>query len=77
LRRKGVAPLLVNEIVRATFGQLDEATQASRVLTKHFKGERLNEPLVARRAAAFLQRRGYSDSVIFALLGGSLEADQT
>jgi len=67
--------LLVSEIVREVFDQLDEVNQARRVLTKRFKGERLSEPLIARRAAAFLQRRGYTGSVIVALLGGSLEAD--
>jgi regulatory protein len=73
LRFKGIAPLVIREILRETFGQVDEAAEARRLLTKRFKGERLKEPKVARRAAAFLQRRGYSGRVIRDLLGCSLE----
>lgn len=75
LRIKGVAPLVIRTALRETFDQVDEAAEARRLLTKRFKGERLTEPKAARRAAAFLQRRGYSGKVIFDLLRCSLEEE--
>jgi regulatory protein len=75
LRIKGVAPLVIRTALRETFDQVDEAAAARRLLTKRFKGERLTEPKAARRAAAFLQRRGYSSKVIFDLLRCSLEEE--
>lgn len=73
LRTKGIAPPVIRDTLRETFDQVDEAAQARRLLTKHFKGERLSEARIARRAAAFLQRRGYSGRVIFDLLRCSID----
>jgi regulatory protein len=73
LRTKGIAPPVIRDTLRETFNQVDEAAQARRLLTKHFKGERLTETRIARRAAAFLQRRGYSGKVIFDLLRCSID----
>jgi regulatory protein len=75
LKMKGIPPLVIRAALRETFDQVDEAAEASRLLTKRFKGERLTEPRAARRAAAFLQRRGYSGKVIFDLLRCSLEEE--
>jgi regulatory protein len=73
LRGKGIAAPVIRDTLREIFDQVDEAAQARRLLTKRFKGERLSEIKIARRAAAFLQRRGYSSKVIFDLLRCSIE----
>jgi regulatory protein len=73
LRSKGIAAPVIRDTLREIFDQVDEAAQARRLLTKRFKGERLSEIKIARRAAAFLQRRGYSSKVIFDLLRCSIE----
>jgi hypothetical protein len=44
-------------------------------LTKHFKVGDFTEPKSLRRAAAFLQRRGYSSKVVFNLLRYAIEED--
>lgn len=75
LRTKGIALPVIRDTLRETFDQLDETAQARRLLTKRFKGERLSEIRIARRAAALLQRRGYSGKVIFDLLRCSVEDD--
>jgi SOS response regulatory protein OraA/RecX len=54
---------------------VDETERAKRLLTRYFKGSDLTEPKTSRRAAAFLQRRGYSSNVIFNLLRYSIEDD--
>ncbi|HEX7231167.1 MAG TPA: regulatory protein RecX [Candidatus Binatia bacterium] len=73
LRAKGIALPVIRDTLRETFDQVDETAQARRLLTKHFKGERLSDISIARRAAALLQRRGYSGRVIFDLLRCSIE----
>jgi len=73
LRIKGIAAPVIRNTLREIFDEVDEAAQARRLLTKRFKGERLSEMRIARRAAAFLQRRGYSGKVIFDLLRCSIE----
>jgi regulatory protein len=73
LRTKGIATPVIRDTLRETFDQIDETAQARRLLTKRFKGERLSETRIARRAAALLQRHGYSGKVIFDLLRCSIE----
>jgi regulatory protein len=75
LKSKGVGQSIARDALRATFEQVDEASQARRLLTKRFKGEKLNEDRIARRAAAFLQRRGYGSKVIFDLLRYHIDED--
>ena len=73
LTSKGIGRPLIREALRETFDQVDEAERAKRLLAKRFKDENLTEPKVLRRAAAFLQRRGYGSEVIFDLLRYSEE----
>lgn len=73
LRSKGIGQSLIREALRETFDQVDEAERAKRLLTKRFKNEDLAEPKVLRRAAVFLQRRGYGGKVIFDLLRYPIE----
>ena len=75
LRSKGVDQTLIRKVMRETFDQVDEGERARRLLTKHFKGGDLTDPKTMRRAAAFLQRRGYSSKVVFNLLRYSVEDD--
>ena len=75
LRHKGVGPALIRDAIRDAFEQIDEREQAARLLNRHFRGGDLTEPKTMRRAAAFLERRGYSSKVIFNLLRYSIEDD--
>jgi regulatory protein len=75
LRSKGIDQSLIREAMRETFDQVDEAERAKRLLAKRFKSEDLTEPKALRRAAAYLQRRGYGGKVIFDLLRYSIEED--
>jgi regulatory protein len=75
LSSKGIRQELIREALRETFDQVDETERAKRLLMKRFKGENLTEPKISRRAAAFLQRRGYSTKVIFDLLHYPIEED--
>jgi regulatory protein len=75
LRAKGIDQTTTHEIVRETFQEEDEETCAKRLLTRRFKGQNLKNAQVMRRAAAFLQRRGYGSKVIFDLLRLSIDED--
>ncbi len=75
LRAKGIGQTTTREIVRETFKEEDEETCAKRLLTRRFKGQNLKDAKVMRRAAAFLQRRGYGSKVIFDLLRLSIDED--
>ena len=60
--------MLIRQVVGETFGQVDELKKAKSLLEKNFKSEQFDDPKMLRRAAGFLQRRGYSSKVIFDLL---------
>jgi regulatory protein len=75
LRGKGLGQSLIRQALRETFNEVDETKQAQRLLDRHFKGGNLAEPKTLRRAAAFLQRRGYGSKVVFNLLRYSIEED--
>ncbi len=68
LRQKGIAKSLVNEVLRKTFGPEEGKERARVLLEKRFRCKDLSDKRVLRRAIAFLQRRGYRDSVIAELL---------
>ena len=73
LKTKGVNDAVIRATVREIFGQESEEQRARKVLQKRFKSENFQEPRTLSRAVAFLQRRGYSSQVIFALLGCSID----
>jgi regulatory protein len=75
LRTKGITPALIREVVAETFGQVDEWKKAKSLLEKNFKSKKFDDPKMLRRAVGFLQRRGYTNKVIFALLKQPLEDD--
>jgi len=68
LRQKGISRPLICQIVEETFGLEQGKERAKRLLAKRFGGQDLGDTRVLRRAVAFLQRRGYHDSVIAELL---------
>lgn len=68
LRQKGIAKSLINEVLKETSGREEGKERARTLLEKRFKGKDLGDEKVLRRAVAFLQRRGYRDSVIAELL---------
>jgi regulatory protein len=68
LQKKGIREALIQEILRETFDQAEEREKAKSALQKRFKNKQLSDPKMLRRAAGFLERRGYSSQVIFDLL---------
>jgi len=75
LRTKDIGEALIREVMGETFGQGDESAKAKSILEKRFKSKQFSDPKMLRRAAAFLQRRGYSNKVISDLLKHPLEDD--
>jgi regulatory protein len=68
LRAKGISESLIAEAVGAAFGGGREGHQARELLHKRFDRAALRDPKTVRRAAAFLQRRGYNETVISEIL---------
>jgi regulatory protein len=75
LRNKGVAQALIRQVVHDTFDQVDESAKAKSLLEKRFNSHQLDDPKMLRRAARFLERRGYSRQVILDLLDHALDND--
>lgn len=73
LRQKGIAKALVNQVVRETFKQQEGKERARALLERRFRGQDLNDRKILQRAVAFLQRRGYRNSVIAEVLRQPLE----
>jgi regulatory protein len=71
LAHKGISKSLVDRILQETFaqGHTDISENAKNLLHKRFRSSDLTEPKNRRRAAAFLQRRGYPNGVIMEVLG--------
>jgi regulatory protein len=68
LTTKGIVPSVIREVIRETLDHCDEKTQAKKLLAKRFHSENFRDLKTLRRAAVFLQRRGYSSAVISDLL---------
>ena len=75
LRQKGIAKLLVSQILDEAFGRQEGKDRARALLEKRFRGKNLSDVKNFRRAVSFLQRRGYRDSVIAELLRQPLGDD--
>lgn len=73
LQTKGIGRALIQQVIRETFGTGDESENARKLLEKRFRNQKLEGPKMLRRAAAFLERRGYSRHVIVELLNGPVE----
>ena len=68
LHSKGIPDAVIHDVLREICGAPSEAERARGLLERKFDKESLADPRVARRAAGFLQRRGYTSQVIGALL---------
>lgn len=68
LRSKGIGEALIRDVLRKTCDPGSAADRARSLLAKQFERQNLADPKVVRRAVGFLQRRGYSSEIIFALL---------
>jgi regulatory protein len=68
LRSKGIREALIRDVLRETCDPGCEADRARSLLEKKFDSQNLTDPKVVRRAVGFLERRGYSSEVIFAVL---------
>jgi regulatory protein len=68
LRLKGVAKNLVAAVLEESFGREQGKARARALLERRFRGKDLDDLKTARRAIAFLRRRGYRDSVIAEIL---------
>jgi regulatory protein len=68
LHAKGISDAVIRDVLREICGPPSEEKRARRLLERKFDSENLADPKVARRAAGFLQRRGYTLPVIGAVL---------
>lgn len=71
LRQKGISRSLIRSILEEAFADQGETEGAKRLLEKKFSGKDMSNKKVIRRAASFLQRLGYHNTVIEELLGQS------
>jgi regulatory protein len=76
LRQKGIAQPIISQILDELFGQQQGKQKARLLLEKKFGHKDLTEPKILRRAIVFLQRRGYRDSIIAAILPQSAGDDE-
>jgi regulatory protein len=74
LRDKGIAKSVISQVLGETFGKQEGKEKARVLLEKKFRGQDLENSKFLRRAVAFLQRRGYRDSVIAEVLRMPLES---
>ena len=72
LRQKGISTSLIRSILEEAFTDKGETEGAKRLLENKFSGRDMSNKKVIRRAASFLQRFGYHNTVIEELLGQSL-----
>jgi regulatory protein len=75
LKAKGIEPSLRRQVIREACDRDNEKENAKRILERKFKDETLSDPKILRRAAAFLQRRGYGGETVFELLRDRREED--
>jgi regulatory protein len=68
LRQKGIAPSLIGDVLRETFDEDRGRTRAKALLERKFRGMDLADRRILRRAAGFLERRGYRDGDITEIL---------
>ena len=75
LRLKGVAKAVIAEVLKDSFDRELDNGRARAILQRRFRGQDLNDIKVARRAVAYLRRRGYRDAVIAEILRQPLGDD--
>ena len=75
LRFKGVAKAVIAEVLKESFDRERDRARARAILERRFRGQDLQDLKTARRAVAYLRRRGYRDAVIAEALKLSLLDD--
>jgi SOS response regulatory protein OraA/RecX len=75
LRSKGVAGSVSRDAIRAAFNETDERENARKIIARRYPGQDLRDPRTRRRAAAFLERRGYNAQIVSDLLARGIEED--
>jgi regulatory protein len=71
LKAKGIDDKIIDGIIKEIFAAEREKEIAQNVLQKKFKNEDLGNLRILRRAAGYLERRGFSSHVILELLSNS------
>lgn len=75
LRLKGVAKPVIGAVLDEKFDREQGKARAKALLERRFRGQDFNDLKVARRAVAYLRRRGYRDAVIAEILRQPLGDD--
>ena len=75
LRRRGVPPDLIDQVLQDAWDDGDDVTRARELLERRYAGfnPQMADERQRRRIAGFLQRRGFSSSVVMALLKQQFE----
>lgn len=75
LRRRGVPPDLIDQVLQDAWDDGDDVTRARELLERRYAGfnPQMADDRQRRRIAGFLQRRGFSSSVVMALLKQQFE----
>jgi regulatory protein len=68
LRFKGVAKAVIAEVLKESFDRERDSARSRAILERRFRGRDLKDLKTARRAVAYLRRRGYRDAVIAEVL---------
>ena len=71
LRRRGVPPYLIDQVLQDAWDDGDDVTRARELLERRYVGfnPQVADDRQRRRIAGFLQRRGYGSDMIRQLLG--------
>lgn len=77
LRSKGIGESVIRDVLRETCDSERAVDRARALLAKKFAAQNLGDPKQVRRAAGFLQRRGYSSEIIFTLLKYPVETTES
>jgi len=59
---------VIAEVLKESFDRERDRARARAILERRFRGRDLNDLKTARRAVAYLRRRGYRDAVIAEVL---------
>jgi regulatory protein len=73
LRFKGVAKSVIAEVLQESFDRERDSARARAILERRFRDQDLKDLKTARRAVAYLRRRGYRDAVIAEVMKTPLE----
>jgi regulatory protein len=73
LRFKGVEKTVIAEVLKESFDRERDNARARAIVERRFRGQDLKDLKTARRAVAYLRRRGYRDAMIAEVLKTPME----